>query len=69
MSNLTQTIQRLYSNYRAFLPDVYRWEDEQDRWAELVFCLFRELTALMTQPLDASSVLLPPSICWIRLQP
>src|SRR5262249_33441735 len=46
MPNLTETIQALYRGYRGFLPDVYRWEDEKDRWYELVFCLFYELVGL-----------------------
>ncbi len=43
MTDLKEEIRGLYVRYRDLLPDVYRWEDEKERWEELVFCYFRQL--------------------------
>ena len=32
----------LYGTYRGHLPAEYRWEDEKDRWTELVYAIFAE---------------------------
>jgi hypothetical protein len=43
MADLKEEIRGLYIRYRELLPDIYRWEDEKDRWEELLLCYFRRL--------------------------
>jgi hypothetical protein len=49
MTALEQEIRELYRNYRPLLPEVYRWEDEMDRWHELAFCAFLEVGCMGEQ--------------------
>jgi hypothetical protein len=37
-------ISNIYAQYRHLLPADYKWEDENSRWNELVYCIFVELT-------------------------
>ena len=41
---LEDRIKEIYAEYRHLLPADYRWEDENTRWTELVYCIFAELT-------------------------
>jgi len=41
---LEDRIREIYAEYRHLLPTDYKWEDENSRWTELVYCIFAELT-------------------------
>jgi hypothetical protein len=46
MTVLKEEIARLYAAYRAELPESINWEDEADRWHELVLYILDETTDL-----------------------
>jgi hypothetical protein len=53
-TDLRQALRELFENYRAGLPDVYRFEDERDRWYALVASVMSEQSGL--NPARAESV-------------
>ncbi|MDD3857554.1 MAG: hypothetical protein PHP43_05835 [Methanoculleus sp.] len=48
MEKIENDLMKMFIEYRPLLPDAYKWEDEKDRWSELVFCVFSELSGLST---------------------
>src|SRR5262245_20330479 len=43
MMTLTDSVRELYKTHRQELPVSYRWEDEKERWHELLFCVILEI--------------------------